>query len=525
MHKKSVRGRIILLASFTFLSILWVLPSLPVWNSIPAPLRKYLPGGSISLGLDLKGGMSITLQVLEDKAVSGTLDEIAAELSEKGVKPAISGRTVQIPLISPSAGKDLSSWISSHAPNLKKVSESPSGLTYVLPENEVLRIKKHAMTQAIEVIRNRIDQFGVSEPVIEQQGKDRILIQLPGVTDPERAMALIGKTARLEFKLADDSTDPALYLSGKTPLPSGLEILYGTPSSPTQSGASRIPYLLKSQALMNGDLISDARVAFGQFNEPYVSLTFNSSGAKLFDEITKNHVKQRLAIVLDRTVYSAPVIQEEISGGQAQITGSFSMKEAKDLAIVLRSGALPAPVRILQNVTVGPSLGKDSIRAGLHSTLIALALVLIFMAVYYRLSGVVADFALALNMLFLVGAMAALHATLTLPGIAGIILTVGMGVDSNVLIFERIREEIRSGKPVRSSIDAGYDKAFLTIVDSHVTTLITAMILFIFGTGPIKGFAVTLTVGITINLFTSLVGTRIVFDLLSRRSKLDRLSI
>jgi preprotein translocase subunit SecD len=522
MHKKSVRGRVLLLSVFTLLSILWILPSLPVWSSIPASVKKFLPGGSISLGLDLKGGMSITLQVLEDKAVSGTLEEIATELTEKGVKPVVSGQTLQIPVTNEGTRKTLSSWVSSHAPYLQQ-SSSSTGLTYTLPQSEVLRIKKHAMTQAIEVIRNRIDQFGVSEPVIEQQGKDRILIQLPGVTDPERAMALIGKTARLEFKLVDDSHDPAVYLDGKTTLPSDEEILYGTSSEKT--GKSKISYLMKSRALMNGDLISDARVAFGQFNEPYVSMTFNSTGAKLFDQITKNHVKERLAIVLDRTVYSAPVIQEEISGGQAQITGNFSMKEAKDLAIVLRSGALPAPVRILQNVTVGPSLGKDSIRAGLHSTLIALGLVLVFMAVYYRFSGVVADFALALNILFLMGAMAALHATLTLPGIAGIILTVGMGVDSNVLIFERIREEIRSGKPVRSSIDSGYDKAFLTIVDSHVTTLITAMILFIFGTGPIKGFAVTLTVGITINLFTSLVGTRIVFDLLARRSKLERLSI
>ena len=523
MHKKSVRGRLILLASFTVLSVLWILPSLPVWKSLPPALRSALPAGSISLGLDLKGGMSITLQVMEDKAVSGTLEEIASGLSEEGVKPRVSGNGVRLSGLSAGERKAVLAWVDSRAPYLSKTIDSPTELDFLLPDTEIRRIRTHAMTQAIEVIRNRIDQFGVSEPVIERQGKDRILIQLPGVTDPERAMALIGKTARLGFNLLDDNSDPARYKDGKTPLPADEEILYGTASA--GSSSSRIAYLVKSRPLMNGDLISDARVAFGQFNEPYVSLTFNGSGAKLFDQITKDHVKQRLAIVLDRTIYSAPVIQEEISGGQAQITGSFSMKEAKDLAIVLRSGALPAPVRILQNVTVGPSLGKDSIRAGLRATLIALALVLVFMAVYYRLSGVVADFALALNMLFLMGALAALHATLTLPGIAGIILTVGMGVDSNVLIFERIREEIRTGKPVRSSIDSGYDKALLTIVDSHVTTLITAMILFIFGTGPIKGFAVTLTVGIAINLFTSLVGTRIVFDLLSRRSKLDRLSI
>ena len=523
MHKKSVRGRILLLITFTLLSLVFLLPSLPVWNSLPPGVKKVLPDGAISLGLDLRGGMSVTLQVMEEKAISGTLTEIVAGLSEKGVHAQVQGTSITASFDTPAKKKEILDYLASRAPFMKKTQETPGTLTLSLSDAEAARIRKHAMTQAIEVIRNRIDQFGVSEPVIEQQGRDRILIQLPGVTDPERAMALIGRTARLEFNLADDSTDPALYTSGKTPLPPGDEILYGNASS--KSGGSRIPYLLKSVPLMGGDTISDARVAFGQFNEPYVSLTFNSTGAKLFDRITKDHVKERLAIVLDKTVYSAPVIQEEISGGQAQITGSFSLKEAKDLAIVLRSGALPAPVRILQNVTVGPSLGKDSIRAGLHATLIALLLVLAFMAVYYRLSGVVADFALMLNMLFLLGAMAALHATLTLPGIAGVILTVGMGVDSNVLIFERIREELRAGKPVRSSIDSGYDKAFLTIVDSHVTTLITAIILFIFGTGPIKGFAVTLTVGIAINLFTSLAGTRIVFDLLSRRSKLERLSI
>ncbi|MGC8500214.1 MAG: protein translocase subunit SecD [Leptospirillia bacterium] len=523
MHKKSVRGRILLLVTFTLLSLAFILPSLPVWKSLPAGVKSVLPSGAISLGLDLRGGISITLQVMEEKAISGTLEEIAAGLSEKGTKPQISGMTLSVPVDSPAKKKEIVDYLASRAPFLEKKSEDGGRLVFDLSPAEATRIRTHAMTQAIEVIRNRIDQFGVSEPVIEPQGRDRILIQLPGVTDPERAMALIGRTARLEFKLADDSTDPGIFLSGKTPLPPGDEILYG--AAPPKSGSTRIPYLLKSASLMGGDTISDARVAFGQFNEPYVSLTFNSAGGKLFDRITKDHVKERLAIVLDRTVYSAPVIQEEISGGQAQITGSFSMKEAKDLAIVLRSGALPAPVRILQNVTVGPSLGKDSIRAGLHATLIALLLVLVFMAIYYRFSGVVADFALLLNMLFLLGAMAALHATLTLPGIAGVILTVGMGVDSNVLIFERIREELRAGKPVRSSIDSGYDKAFLTIVDSHVTTLITAVILFIFGTGPIKGFAVTLTVGIAINLFTSLAGTRIVFDLLSRRSKIDRLSI
>jgi preprotein translocase subunit SecD len=523
--KRKIGFRLLLMGSAVLLSVILLLPSLPIGQKIPPGLQKYLPGGKISMGLDLKGGMSVTLEVERDKAVSGTLDEIASALKSPTVTPAIHGNDL---VFSVSQGQDrqaLEKKVLRHYPFMTKGAETAQGVTFSIPPQEVKRIRDHAMTQAMEVIRNRIDQFGVAEPLVERQGKDRILVELPGINDPERAMALIGRTARLEFLLVDDRRpDADQILSNKVPLPKEDIILF---SHRTGKNGERVelPYLLKMGALMSGEVISDARVAFGQFNEPYVSLVFNSSGAKLFDSITKDHVKERLAIVLDNVVYSAPVIQEEISGGQAQITGSFTLKEAKDLSIVLRSGALPAPVRILTNVTVGPSLGKDSIRAGIRATLLAGALVLIFMAVYYNLSGVIADFALILNLILLVGAMSALHATLTLPGIAGIILTIGMGVDSNVLIFERIREEIRSGKPVRSAIDAGYDKAFLTIVDSHVTTLITALILFIFGTGPIKGFAVTLSVGIGINLFTALVGTRVVFDAMTSRKKLDRLRI
>ncbi len=514
-----------MLGGASILSLILLLPSLPLWKDLPPGLQKILPSGKISLGLDLKGGMSVTLQVEREKAVQGTLTEISTALKTPTMEPKILGSDISFPIGKGSDREKFLNKVQRHYPFLAIKSQDDSEVIYTIPPTEEKRIRTHAMTQAMEVIRNRIDQFGVAEPLIERQGKDRILVELPGVSDPERAMALIGKTARLEFLLVDDrNPDADKILEKKLPLPGEDEVLL---SHRTGEKGERVelPYLLKREALMSGDVISDARVAFGQFNEPYVSLTFNSAGAKLFDQITRDHVKDRLAIVLDRAVYSAPVIQEEISGGQAQITGSFTLKEAKDLSIVLRSGALPAPVHILQNVTVGPSLGKDSIRAGIRATIFSGILVLLFMAFYYRISGVIADGALLLNLVLLIGAMAALHATLTLPGIAGIILTIGMGVDSNVLIFERIREEIRLGKPVRSAIDSGYDKAFLTIVDSHVTTLITALILFIFGTGPIKGFAVTLSVGIGINLFTALVGTRVVFDSMSMRRKMDHLSI
>ena len=276
------------------------------------------------------------------------------------------------------------------------------------------------------------------------------------------------------------------------------------------------PVLLFSKTLMTGAAIKTAQVQFGgNFNEPYVSVELNAHGTRVFDQVTKDNVGRQLAIILDQIVQSAPVIQERISGGQAQITGSFTPDEAADLAIVLRAGALPAPVQIVQNVTVGPSLGLDSIQKGLVSGLVGTALVVLFMMYYYRFSGLVANLALVLNVLFMMAAMSLFRATLTLPGIAGVILSIGMAVDSNVLIFERMREEFQAGKPVKSGVDGGYDKAFWTIIDSHVTTLITAFALFLFGSGPIKGFAVTLSIGVIFNLFTALFCTRVVYDYLS----------
>ncbi len=343
----------------------------------------------------------------------------------------------------------------------------------------------------------------------------------------------------MEFKLVSEESPLWSKLPGSVPpsqeesitkeissqLPPDEELLYERIVNEETGDVRRVPYIVKRPTVLTGELLTDARVTIGQFNESQVSITFNSTGAELFKKATTEHEKKRLAIVLDKTVYSAPVIQEKISGGRAQITGNFTVQEANDLAIVLRAGALPAPVRIIQNVTVGPTLGRDSVEAGIWAALLGAGLVLAFMAIYYRLSGVIADFALLLNVILLIGALAAFNATLTLPGLAGIILTIGMAVDSNVLIFERIREELRQQRPVRLAIDAGYDKAFATIVDSNVTTLITAVVLFLLGTGPIKGFAVTLSLGVTINLFTAIVGTRVIFDWMSGRHKLERLSI
>lgn len=364
-----------------------------------------------------------------------------------------------------------------------------------------------ATDRAIEIIRNRIDQFGVSEPLIQKQGQNRIVIQLPGVTDRQRALELIRQTAHLEFRLVSDDIEKLnAALDGNTPF--GYELKY----------LNEKPLLLEQKAILSGDSLVDARMEWGSMQiAPYVSFTLDSKGARKFARVTKNNIGKRLAIVLDGKVKSAPSIESEIPAGRGQISGRFSEDEAADLALILRTGALPAPIEIEEERTVGAALGEDSIRQGIRSVLVGAALVALFMAIYYLLAGLIANFALCLNLIIILGVLAypRLGAALTLPGIAGIVLTIGMAVDANVLIFERIREEFKLGKTMRLAISSGYQKALYTIVDANVTTLIAALILFQFGTGPVKGFATTLTIGILASMFTALVATRLVFDFIS----------
>jgi preprotein translocase subunit SecD len=309
--------------------------------------------------------------------------------------------------------------------------------------------------------------------------------------------------------------------------PEGSELLAIKSKNKETGITTTTPILIKKQSILTGDLLTDAKVKIGgDFgNEPYVAIEFNGEGARLFDQVTAANTGKRLAIILDNTVYSAPNIKERISGGKASITGGFTMDEATDLAIVLRAGALPAPVKVVQNIIIGPTLGQDSIKKGLQASIFGALLVLIFMIYYYRLSGVVADVTLFLNIIYLLGVFSMFKFTMTLPGIAGIILTMGIGVDTNVIIFERIRDELRLGKTVRAAIDSGYSKAWLTVIDAHVTTLTTAVALFIFGTGPIRGFAVTLSIGIFINLFTAVFGSKVIFDWIITKYKPRSLSI
>ncbi|HEY7531674.1 MAG TPA: protein translocase subunit SecD [Nitrospiraceae bacterium] len=546
---KKVGGRLALLGLVIVASVIFLVPSYtPMYQALPDWARKILPDKGITLGLDLQGGIHLVMEVDEDRAVEIAVDRAAVSLQDLLVEKKIPVESVkrtglgQITINFQNAElKDQIKKLIDEYPTFVETESAGSAnmLVWDLRDTEIKRIKDSAINQALETIRNRIDQFGVAEPLVQRQGLKQIVVQLPGVKDPKRAKDLIKETAMLEFKMLDEDNQLKLDLPARVPkdreaevvkqaegkLPEGDQILFERVVEKDTGREYRIPYVVKKRVMLTGDVLSDARVSIGQFNDPYVSITFDAKGGREFERITGENVKKRMAVVLDNSIYSAPVIQERISGGRAQITGTFSTQEANDLAIVLRAGALPAPLKIIQDLTVGPSLGKDSIEKGVQATLIAGAMVVLFMIVYYKLSGVIADFALVLNLVCLIGALSALNATLTLPGIAGIVLTIGMGVDSNVLIFERIREEFRQGKPVRLAVDAGYEKAFYTIVDSHVTTLITGVVLFLFGTGPIKGFAVTLCLGIAINLFTALVGTKVIFDIMHQRQRVEHLSI
>jgi preprotein translocase subunit SecD len=524
---KNLSWRTVVIAAVLVTAFIYLLPSISpnAW-----------PHKKINLGLDLQGGMHLVLAVDTEKAVEGRIERIGGEMRDQLKKKrvrvldleTVAGNKLSVRLKDQDQIEAFRKLLDDDYPELRL--ETPPAQNGVstflldLPDKESDLIKRSATDQALETIRNRIDQFGVSEPDIRRQGENRILIQLPGIRDTERAKDLIGKTALLEFKLVDEARNVEDALSG-TP-PRGSEVLYQVRENPETGRSSKTPFLIKKRAALTGANLTDARVEIdSQYNDPYVSIKFDKKGARIFAKVTAANVKKRLAIVLDNKVYSAPVIQEKIAGGQAQITGNFTTEEAHDLAIVLRAGALPAPVNILEERTVGPSLGSDSIRQGLISMLVGGILVILFMIIYYKGAGAIADFALVLNIVLIAGGLAAFQATLTLPGIAGIILTIGMAVDANVLIFERIREEMFLGKTPRASVDAGYDRATLTILDANVTTLIAALVLFQFGTGPVKGFAVTLSLGVLSSLFTALIMTRSIFDFFLIQRKIKRLSI
>lgn len=488
------------------------------------------PHKKINLGLDLQGGLHLVLEVDTDKAVADTVNRMYDELRRTLRKDRIRVAGIKKPgpthiQITTSANTELDKLqklLEDDYPTLKietrkDVDHSTFDLT--LTPEEVQRLKRQAADQALNKIRNRVDFTGTREPDIRPQGEKQIIVQLPGIKDESKVKDLLVRTGQIEFKLVDEINDLNSALQGR--VPPGSQVLYFNNKS---SDAKGQPILLKKRAELTGAYLTEARVQFDQqTNEPIVAIKFDRKGARIFERLTEANVGKRLAIVLDNEVYSAPVIRQKIAG-DAIISGQFTDESAKDLALVLRE-AFPTPVETLYEKKVGPSLGADSIRKGLVSMLIGGALVILFMMIYYKGAGLIANLALIVNIILIAGGLAAFDATLTLPGIAGIILTIGMAVDANVLIFERIREELRIGKSARAAVDAGYDRATLTILDANVTTFIAALVLYAFGSGPVKGFAVTLSLGVVSSLFTALILSRAVFDTLLGKRRLKQLSI
>ena len=495
----------------------------------------YPPKKAINLGLDLQGGIHLVLGVDTSKAVANqterAAEELKAALERKGIgvkRVARDGdRSIVVELASPASWTDAMTVSSQFQQFERHHADQTAGrFTLTMNDREARSQADLASRGAVEKIRNRVDKFGVAEATITRQGEDRILIQLPGVQDPERAKALIGQTGLLEFKLLDERTSPEDAVAGR--LPETSQLLYQRRVDKNSKQETKVPNVVQKRTLLTGAELTDASVQADP-NSPgnwQVAIAFSPTGAQRFGEITEGNVGRYLAIILDGNVYSAPRINERIPGGRAVITGQFTVDQARDLAIVLREGALPAAVTILEERTVGPSLGADSVRQGMIAIVASSLLVFVFMLFYYRLAGLIADIALVVNLVILLASMAAFGATLTLPGIAGIALTIGMAVDTNILIFERIREELKVGKTPRSAIDAGFSRAFTTIIDTHVTVLVTAAILYNFGTGPVKGFAVSLFVGLTASLFTAVFFTRLLFDLIYMgRQKVATISI
>lgn len=524
----AIIGFVLLVAAFL------VYPSL---GPVPAWWEKYLPANPIRLGLDLQGGLHLTLEVEADKAVEAYVDQAVSEASAMMKDEKI--RYTDIQRTSPTAvmvvlkeaeqAALFDQKILDKLHDFRKISSAPSEkgfeIELQLDAKSVEDIKQKAVRQAVDTIRNRVDALGVAEPDVVMQGADRIIVQLPGLKeDVNRAIGIIKQTARLEFKLLDEEGN--LNAAEKGDVPQGDEVLYQVNRSPSGS-VSRTPFLIKKQVLMTGDVLTDAKPEPDQFGRMIVSMTFNRTGARQFERLTADNVGKRLAIILDNRVYSAPVIKQRIAGGSAVIEGMFSPEEVHDLVLVLRAGSLPAPVKILENRSVGPSLGADSIRSGRNAIILGMLLIVVGMAVYYHWCGVVADIALFLNLVLIFAVMVSpgLRATLTLPGLAGMALTIGMAIDANILIFERIREELRLGKSARAALENGYTKAFSVIFDANLTTILAALPLIQFGTGPIKGFAVTLCIGLTASLFTALFVTRAIFDYFFQVKGVKRLSI
>ncbi len=512
----------------TALCLLGVVFSFPNFLSYQAAsdLPGWLPSKQVNLGLDLQGGSHLLLEVdvntVINERLDALVDNIRTALRKEKIgytKLGVAGGGARFRLTDPLEDEKAKFLLREIDPGLVITMNDNAIFNVTYDENTLREIRTSAVNQSIEIVRRRIDETGTREPTIQRQGEDRILIQLPGIKDPERIKSLLGKTAKLTLHLVDSSVSADSAREGKVP-PGSIMLPSGDPTDDEPF------YVVRKRVVVSGDRLENAAATMDQRSAQWVvTFNFDTLGAKKFGKASSENVGKRLAVVLDGKVISAPVVREAILGGSGQISGRFTPEAARDLALLLRAGALPAPLTILEERSVGPSLGADSIAAGKIACLIGFLAVAIFMIIIYGFFGIVADIALVLNLMMILGALSVLQATLTLPGIAGIVLTVGMAVDANVLIFEHIREEVRAGRTPFNAIEAGYKRAFTTIVDANVTTLIAALLLYEFGSGPIKGFAVTLSIGILTSMFTAIMVTRLLIVTWLRRRRPDVLPI
>src|SRR5665213_1321259 len=493
-------------------------------NFFPEAQVKTWPGWAqrrLVLGLDLQGGSYLLLEVDSNYVKKEKLDQVRDDVRRtlREAKIGYTGLNVRNDTVEVRITRDtelataleklralsqpLGGMLGSSGQRSLEISDAGGGLIRLSVSQAAITERiRQTIEQSIQIVERRINQLGTVEPLIQREGTDRILVQVPGLQDPTRLKELLGKTAKLDFRMVDSSVSPDQALQGKAPPDS--EVLMSSTSP-------KIPYVIKKQVVVSGADLTDAQPGFDQRSgEPIVSFRFNTSGSRKFAQATSENVGQPFAIVLDNEVISAPVIREPITGGSGQISGNFTVQAANDLAILLRAGALPAPLTIIEERTVGPGLGQDSIDKGELAAYVGSIMVIVFMLLTYRLFGVFANIAVAINVAMIFGVLSLLNATLTLPGIAGIVLTVGIAVDSNVLIYERIREELRGGRTAISAIDAGFKRALSTILDSNITTFIAAAVLFYIGTGPVRGFAVTLGIGIITTVFTAFTLTRLI---------------
>lgn len=501
----------VLVALICFIGLAFAAPNFAP-EDVTEDLPSWLPNKQVNLGLDLRGGshllLEVEVQAVIDEYLEALVGSVREELRGERIRYRALGKTdtsVGV-TIADAADREKALEMLRRVDTGAETSVEGDRIVIEMTEPQKVERRVSAVQQSIEIIRRRIDETGVREPTIQRQGDDRIIVQLPGIDDPERVKDLLGQTAKMSFHLVDIQNSVEEALAGRVPPGSMLLPMIEGAAGPGNLNA----ILVKKRVAVSGENLVDAQPSFdGRDNQPVVSFRFDTIGAKKFGKVTTDNVRRPFAIVLDGQVLSAPVIQEPILGGSGQISGSFSIQDTQDLSLLLRAGALPAPLTILEERTVGPGLGADSIAAGEIACIVGLIAVIIFMAIAYGRFGLYADIALMANIFLILGMLSMLQATLTLPGIAGIVLTIGMAVDANVLIFERIREEVRLGRNPIAAVDAGYSRALTTIIDSNLTTLIAAILLFSFGSGPIKGFSVTLAIGIVTSMFTAIMLTRL----------------